>query len=171
VTAAFIAFGDRPEQAHRVSTRARFHQARRACLGCFNCGRPHGLAQPHDPVSRKKGPAKEDREENASGRHVRLSGADGGRHSRLSGDPTFRSGEDQKQHLEALPRQLRRKFQQRLSPNRSPAHGLRRKAFFPLTEADHPRGPATRVMSLRERHQEDVESRTALGLFTHQPDR
>ena len=80
VTAAFIASGIDPKQAHRVQPEPG-RRPRRARLG-VQLRRPHGLAQPHDPVQGegRQGPRERVR------RPVRLSGADGGRHPGLSRD-------------------------------------------------------------------------------------
>ncbi len=66
--------------------------------------RPHGLAQPDDPV---EGQGRQE-PRGRIGRSVRLSGAPGRRHPPLSGDPRP-VGEDQKQHVE-LTRDIALKF-------------------------------------------------------------
>ena len=75
-------------------------------------------------------------------------------------------GEDQKQHLE-LTRDIAQKFNNDWADSIA-EHGFG-DAFFPLTEPLI-QGPATRVMSLARRLEEDVEIRP-VRLFAHQPDR
>ena len=75
-------------------------------------------------------------------------------------------GEDQKQHLE-LSRDIAQKFNNDFAESIH-AHGFG-EAFFPLPEPII-QGPATRVMSLRDGSQENVEV-GAVRLFAHQPDR
>ena len=102
----------RPEEAHRLQPEPGA-RARRARLG-LQLHRPARLAQPHDPVQGEGRQGPRERVDRA----LRLSGADGGRHPRLSGDPCAgRRGS------EAAPRahpRHRPEIQQRLRRRRSP---------------------------------------------------
>ena len=76
-------------------------------------------------------------------------------------------GEDQKQHLE-LSRDIAQKFNNDFGDSIR-SHGFNDGLFFPQPEPLIT-GPATRVMSLARRHQEDVEV-GCVGQFADQPDR
>ena len=76
-------------------------------------------------------------------------------------------GEDQKQHLE-LSRDIAQKFNNDFADSIR-SHGSNDGLFFPQPEPLIT-GPATRVMSLARRHQENVEV-GRLGQFADQPDR
>ncbi len=96
----------RPEEAHRVQP----EPGRRACrarLG-IQLRRPPRLAQPHDPVQGEGGQGPRER----LGRSLRLSDADGRRHSGLSRHPCAR-GRGPEAALGALARH-RAEIQQRL---------------------------------------------------------
>ena len=81
VTAAFLACGIDPEEAHHLQPEPG-RRARRARLG-VQLRRPPRLAQPHDPVQGegRQGPRER------LGRPLRLSEPDGRRHSGLSRHP------------------------------------------------------------------------------------
>ena len=81
VTAAFIASGIDPKK-HIVFNQSQVRRARRAGLDLQLRGADR-LAQPHDAV---QGEGRQGSRERV-GRTLRLSGADGGRHSGLSRDP------------------------------------------------------------------------------------
>ena len=76
-------------------------------------------------------------------------------------------GEDQKQHLE-LSRDIAQKFNNDFSESIR-SHGFNDGLFFPQPEPLIT-GPATRVMCVARRHQEDVEV-GCVGQFADQPDR
>ncbi len=76
-------------------------------------------------------------------------------------------GEDQKQHLE-LSRDIAQKFNNDFADSIR-GNGFADGLFFPQPEPLIT-GPATRVMSLARRHQENVEV-GFVGQFAHQPDR
>ena len=81
VTAAFIASGIDPKKAHRVQPEPGVRTRGTGLdLQLRGAGR---LAQPHDPVQGKGRQGSRER----VGRSVRLSGADGGRHSAVSRHP------------------------------------------------------------------------------------
>ena len=110
-TAAFIACGIDPEEAHRVQPEPG-GRARRARLG-VQLRRPARLAQPHDPVQGegRQGPRER------LGRALRLSGADGGRHSGLSRHP--RAGRRGPEAASRTRRATSRRSSTTISPTRS----------------------------------------------------
>ena len=140
VTAAFIASGIDPQQAHRLQSEPGLGPCR-ACLDLQLRGADR-LAQPHDPVQGegRQGP----RERVSAGLYVypNLMAAD----ILLYHATHVPVGEDQKQHLE-LARDIAQKF------NNDFAGTIAREGypggFFPLPEPLIT-GPATRVMNLRD---------------------
>jgi len=150
VTAAYIAAGIDPERCIIFNqSMVSAHAELAWLLGCLN---PARLAQPDDPVSRKKAGKQR---ENAGLGPLRLPGADGRRHLALQKRRMCRSARTRSSMSEARPR---------TSPAPSTAatnatsSRCRRPQIF---------GEATRVMSPARRHQEDVEI-GHLGLFAHQ---
>ena len=111
VTAAFLACGIDPEEAHHLQPEPG-RRARRARLG-VQLRRAPGLAQPHDPVQGegRQGPRER------LGRPLRLSEPDGGRHSGLPRDP--RAGRRGPEAASRAVARHRAEVQQRLRRSRS----------------------------------------------------
>ena len=119
-------------------------------------------AQPHDPVQRESGQGPRERLDRA----VQLSGADGGRHSPSTAQPTFRSATIRSSTFE-LARDIAQKFNNDFAASIG-AHG-HGDAFFPLPEPLI-QGPATRVMSLRDGTKKMSKS-DPVRILLHRPHR
>ena len=150
VTAAYIACGLDPKRSIIFNQSQVAEHAELAWM--LQLRGPDGLAQPHDPVQGKGRQGQGSAPRSGSIIYPNLMAAD-----ILAYHATHVPvGEDQKQHLE-LARDIAQKFNIDYAERRSPRRGYQRRLLPVARAADH--GPATRVMSLARRHQEDVEIR------------
>ena len=150
----------RPEEAHRLQPEPGQRPCR-ARLG-VQLRRPPRLAQPHDPV---QGEGRQGPRERLD-RPLRLSGADGGRHPRLSRHP--RAGRRRPEAASRARPATSPSSSTTTSPNRSPATAIGDAVLPDHRAADHRAGDARHVAP--RRHQEDVEV-GPVRLFAHQPHR
>ena len=146
VTAAFIASGIDPAQAHRVQPEPGVRPCR-ACLDLQLRGPPR-LAEPHDPVQGegRQGPREGER------RALRLSQSDGRRHSALSRHPC--AGRRGPEAASGAGPRHRPEIQQRLRHHHRPRRLSRR--LLPVARAAHHRSGHAGDEPAR-RHQENVE--------------